>query len=118
MCRAEGTGLRDAVIGLEATFKVLARTRQGTPVSLPNNGSNLNISLTAEGSGLAVKGNVSAGSSVGEYLVRYVPVVAGRCKLDVQLEGEGIDQSPFTVTVASGTQTRLLRLVITCVRDE
>ena len=67
---------------------------------------------------IAVKGTVSVGSSVGEYLVRYVPVVAGRCKLDVQLEGEGIDQSPFTVTVASGTQTRLLRLVITCVRDE
>jgi hypothetical protein len=83
-------------------FKVLVRTKQDRPFALPNQGKALQIVLSAEQGGSRVEGTVSSGSTMGEYLVHYVPVAAGKHMLQVNLEDEPIAQSPFQVTVASG----------------
>ena len=102
-CRAEGAGLRDAVVGAQATFKVLVRTNKDHPFTLPKQGEELQVTLSPEQDPSSkVEGSVSCGSAVAEYVVQYVPLVAGKCRLDVKLDGVAIAGSPFKVQAACG----------------
>ena len=88
----------DGVAGEETVITIRVRDRFGNNISDASD----ELSVIVSGGNSAAP-SVSEGGSAGLYTASYIPEVAGRDQISVQLDGEPIDGSPFESDVSAAS---------------
>ncbi|WP_340104355.1 filamin/ABP280 repeat domain-containing protein [Rhodohalobacter sp. 8-1] len=88
----------DGVAGQETVITIRVRDRFGNNI---RNASD-DLSVVVSG-GNSVAPSVSEGGSAGLYTASYIPEIAGKDQIAVQLDGEPIDGSPFESDVSAAS---------------
>ena len=104
-CYATGDGLKTATVGEEATVTLHAREKDGRECEEPI--LDLTAELVYNKDGTVAKCPVKEGKR-GEHLIKYKPTTRGKHNLHIRIRGEGIEGSPFTVTVNPGLPVRVI----------
>jgi len=97
-CRADGDGLKKAILGRDARFHVLVKDQLGEQRS--TGGDNLNINIV-DPEGRQLRYSINDMHN-GMYRVIWKPIAEGEHNLSITLKDCHIHQSPFKVLVRSG----------------
>ena len=94
---ADGEGIREAIVGLEAQLTVTTRKAEGQPYHDDYDGVTLEIS-NRQGDNCAAEVQVQDNKD-GSYKIKYFAKETGTCSASVKVNGEHIRGSPFEVQV-------------------
>ena len=94
---AWGQGLISGVAGTMFNFSLLARDASGNPRALP--GDDWKVLAVLQNTGIGVMGSCVDPYRNGTASCNYVPTYAGTYTLAITLNGTGVRNSPYTVTV-------------------
>ena len=94
---AEGGGIREGTVGLEAEIVVTTRNTQGQPYFEERDRLTLEIK-NREGRGSAIKPKTRHNKD-GTYKISYFAKETGTCQASVKVNGEHVRGSPFEVEV-------------------
>jgi len=94
---AEGKGINEAVVGLEAQFVLTTRNAEGEQCYNERDCVTVEIK-NQQGQDCATKARVQD-SKDGSYSIRYFPKETGKCGVSVKVNKEHIHGSPFSVQV-------------------
>ena len=95
--RADGKGISEAIVGLEAQLVVTTRNKECQPCYDNNDCVTLEIS-NRQGDNCAAEVQVQD-NKVGTYKIKYFAKETGTCSASVKVNGEHIRGSPFEVQV-------------------
>ena len=95
--RADGKGISEAIVGLEAQFVVTTRNKECQPCYDNNDCVTLEIS-NRQGDNCAAEVQVQDNKD-GTYRIKYFAKETGTCSASVKVNGEHIRGSPFEVQV-------------------
>ena len=95
--RADGKGISEAIVGLEAQFVVTTRNKECQPCYDNNDCVTLEIS-NRQGDNCAAEVQVQDNKD-GTYKIKYFAKETGTCSASVKVNGEQIRGSPFKVQV-------------------
>jgi hypothetical protein len=107
-CTAAGEGLSKACADVSAHFVLSCRTQDKELVDLSDDLSELSIDLAPNSEGTCVRSISHAG--LGQYNIEYVATRAGKLRISVLVEGNGIQSQPFTVDVQPSAAEKLFLL--------
>ena len=94
---ADGEGIREAIVGLEAQLTVTTRKAEGQPYHEDCDGVTFEIS-NRQGDNCAAEVQVQDNKD-GSYKIKYFAKETGTCSASVKVNGEHIRGSPFEVQV-------------------
>ena len=94
---AEGAGIREGTVGLEAEIVVTTRNTQGQPYFEERDSVTLEIK-NREGRDIAIKPKTRHNKD-GTYKISYFAKETGTCQASVKVNGEHVRGSPFEVQV-------------------
>jgi hypothetical protein len=101
-CTATGEGLEHGTVGESASFTLETHTWFGAAVDLSAALSELRLALQAPTGALSDTPLSVRRVGTGVYDVSYRPVQVGECLLSIQISGQHVASSPYTVRVGHG----------------
>ena len=96
---AEGKGLHDGTVGLEAQFNLT--TRNAAAEQCYNKNDNVTVDLRDERGQEGITTFLVNDNKDGTYKISYFPTFEGKCNLSVKVNGQHIRGSPFSVFIKS-----------------
>ena len=103
-CRAEGTGLRVAVVGETATATVYVVDKKGRECQRP---VEVSCELVSSDRSSQVRGEAKKVKDC-QYVISYHPQHRGRHYLHIRVEDKHISGSPFPISVLTTTPTNII----------